>query len=351
VAWLTRRTSAVFRLRYGLAFSVPLLLIAAPWFFLIVQRQPDFLEYFFWRHHVQRFVNAFNHSQPWWFYLPVVAVGMLPGSLLAPALAVYLGRKRLADARKRTPELGALLLAGAWVVGFFSLSSCKLPTYILPAFPCFALAFGKLLGDLNWNVQPALEGTEALLQNYVSRAARHTLVLTAVLIAAGAVVVLALDHLAIARGLLLIAAAAATVVVLVRERLQSLEHLATTAAAASVAGLVLGYGLVVPEVATWRSIAHTAAEVQQQRGINSPVVYWDHAAPAAGFDIPGQIVELSAAQTAELENLLEQEQQVVLVAHQAKLKKLKDTCRLTVHIEGPKARQRVYIASRLPTSR
>jgi hypothetical protein len=144
---------------------------------------------------------------------------------------------------------------------------------------------------------------------------------------------------------LLIVAAAATVVALLKVRFQPLERLATAAAAACALGLVLGYGLVVPEVATWRSIAHSAAQVQQQRGIDSPVVYWDHAAPAAGFDIPGKIVELTTTQTTELENLLEHEQQVVLVAHEADMEKLKDTCRLTVHIEGPEARQRVYIAT------
>jgi hypothetical protein len=47
--------------------------------------------------------------------------------------------------RHRPPELGFVLLAGGWCVFFFSLSSCKLPTYIMPALPFLALALGYFL--------------------------------------------------------------------------------------------------------------------------------------------------------------------------------------------------------------
>jgi hypothetical protein len=41
-------------------------------------------------------------------------------------------------------------LAGLWCVFFFSLSGCKLPTYILPAFPAFALALGAYVAGSRW---------------------------------------------------------------------------------------------------------------------------------------------------------------------------------------------------------
>src|SRR5207245_1522707 len=38
----------------------------------------------------------------------------------------------------------------AWCVLFFSLSGCKLPTYVLPAFPPLALALGHFIAHSPW---------------------------------------------------------------------------------------------------------------------------------------------------------------------------------------------------------
>src|SRR5262249_13202957 len=53
-------------------------------------------------------------------------------------------------ASRRPAELGYLLLAGGWCVLFFSLSGCKLPTYVLPAYPPLALALGWFLAGGGW---------------------------------------------------------------------------------------------------------------------------------------------------------------------------------------------------------
>jgi hypothetical protein len=55
-----------------------------------------------------------------------------------------------AAAGKRSPELGYVLLAAGWCVLFFSLSGCKLPTYVLPAFPLLALALGYFVAESRW---------------------------------------------------------------------------------------------------------------------------------------------------------------------------------------------------------
>ncbi len=55
-----------------------------------------------------------------------------------------------ARAGRRTVELSFLLLAGGWCVFFFTLSQCKLPTYIMPAFPPLALALGHFLVNSRW---------------------------------------------------------------------------------------------------------------------------------------------------------------------------------------------------------
>jgi Dolichyl-phosphate-mannose-protein mannosyltransferase len=129
--------------RGGLAFGLVVLAVALPWYVALALRVPGFVRYFFWEHNLQRFLAPGMHVRGVWFYGPVLALMLLPGSLLVlPALRFLFGA---GDADKRTPELGYHLLAGCWCVGFFTLSSCKLPTYILPALPFFCLALGHFL--------------------------------------------------------------------------------------------------------------------------------------------------------------------------------------------------------------
>jgi hypothetical protein len=51
-------------------------------------------------------------------------------------------------------ELGFVMIAGIWPLIFFSISSCKLPTYILPAIPMLCLGVGKMLADTVWAREP-----------------------------------------------------------------------------------------------------------------------------------------------------------------------------------------------------
>ena len=114
-------------------------------------RLPDFASYFLWHHNVVRFLHPFDHVQPLWFYAPVLLFGLLPGTLLLVPFARFLMSGDEAAARRRPPELGFLLLAGGWCVLFFSASGSKLPTYVLPAFPPLALAFGQFLTARGWD--------------------------------------------------------------------------------------------------------------------------------------------------------------------------------------------------------
>ncbi len=125
-------------------------LINVPWCVGIFLRQPVFLRYFFWEHNVLRFIKPFDHLEPVWFYLPVMLGGLLPALLLLVAFARHLMSSDEALAKTRTPELGFWLLAGGWCVLFFSLSGCKLPTYVLPAFPCLLLALGDFVAKTRW---------------------------------------------------------------------------------------------------------------------------------------------------------------------------------------------------------
>jgi 4-amino-4-deoxy-L-arabinose transferase-like glycosyltransferase len=118
----------LFRLRV----IVPFLLIALPWYVLCYLRNGTaFLNDFFWLHNFQRFTSgSLQHVQPWWYYIPVLALLLLPWTALAPLAALGatpLDRRRL-----------FLLLWTLWPLVFFSMSVNKLPGYILPLLPALA---------------------------------------------------------------------------------------------------------------------------------------------------------------------------------------------------------------------
>ena len=148
--WLTARPLPVTRGAVA-AFLGVAAGLSLPWYAALCFRVRDFAYIFFWEHNVLRFLTPFAHERGVWFYGPVLLLGMLPASLLLLPFLRFLGSSDEATARRRPPELGFLLLAGGWCVLFFTLSVSKLPTYILPAFPPLALAFGWFLTNTAWD--------------------------------------------------------------------------------------------------------------------------------------------------------------------------------------------------------
>jgi 4-amino-4-deoxy-L-arabinose transferase-like glycosyltransferase len=136
--------------RAWLLFAGVVALVTLPWYAAVCLRIPDFARHFLWEHNVVRFLTPFDHQRPVWFYGPLLLLGLLPGTLLLIPFVRFLLSGDPTVARRRSPELGFLLLAGGWCVLFFSLSGCKLPTYILPAFPPLALTLGYFLDVGSW---------------------------------------------------------------------------------------------------------------------------------------------------------------------------------------------------------
>lgn len=132
-------------------FAAVALAMNLPWYAAVFAREPVFLRYFFWEHNILRFVQPFDHLQPVWYYLPIVLGGLIPGVFLLYAFVRHLGSGDPDRVAARTPALGFWLLAGCWCVFFFSMAGCKLPTYVLPAFPCLCLVLGDFIARTRWH--------------------------------------------------------------------------------------------------------------------------------------------------------------------------------------------------------
>jgi 4-amino-4-deoxy-L-arabinose transferase-like glycosyltransferase len=116
--------------------------VSLPWFVIVAIRDPLFANYFLWTHHVRRVLNPIDHQQPFWYYAPVLLLGMMPWTLLLPGLVRHVFRRGTPDLPQPTPAVGFCLLAGVWSLFFFSTAGCKRPCYILPMMPPLALALG-----------------------------------------------------------------------------------------------------------------------------------------------------------------------------------------------------------------
>jgi 4-amino-4-deoxy-L-arabinose transferase-like glycosyltransferase len=151
--WLWRRLSgqgAAPGRRGWLVFLGVALAVALPWYIAMCLRVPAFATTFLWEHNVQRFLAPLAHQHGVWYYVPVLLGSLLPATLLIVPFTRFLFSADPESADRRTPELGFFLLAAGWCVLFFTLSACKLATYVLPALPPLALAFGHFLAADRW---------------------------------------------------------------------------------------------------------------------------------------------------------------------------------------------------------
>jgi len=134
----TKRWRHAFRLFHPAAFA-SFCLTALPWYILCARRNPDFFRTFIIEHNFKRFLTPeFQHTQPFWYYLPVLLVAFLPWTAAIFWTAIA-GSARIAESKKISLHTIFLLTWSAFVVLFFSLSQSKLPGYILPSIPAICL--------------------------------------------------------------------------------------------------------------------------------------------------------------------------------------------------------------------
>ena len=126
------------------------IVITAPWFLLVSARNPDFARFFFIHEHFERFLTTVHHRvEPWWFFIPILLLGLFIFLPQAVRAAAALARR---DTWRAEPgRFNSTLFLWLWcgfIFLFFSLSDSKLGSYILPIFPALAILVGRELATL-----------------------------------------------------------------------------------------------------------------------------------------------------------------------------------------------------------
>jgi 4-amino-4-deoxy-L-arabinose transferase-like glycosyltransferase len=110
----------------------------------LAQNEPDYRAYLndiLFRQTAGRYAKSWDHAQPAWYHLGVMASMWWPAIFALP-WAVPAWRRRL---RRRDPRYLLPLAWWAFIIAFFSIPSGKRDVYILPALPMMCLAMAPLL--------------------------------------------------------------------------------------------------------------------------------------------------------------------------------------------------------------
>lgn len=137
------------------------LAVALPWYVAVQLRNPEFFRVFILEHNLARFSqDVYHHRQPFWFYVPVFLLAMMPWTLVLILAVAERVRVLWAEGKQRfsrpedscsensCSENSWSLFLLIWMVApvlFFSASQSKLPGYILPAVPAGALLVAEYL--------------------------------------------------------------------------------------------------------------------------------------------------------------------------------------------------------------
>ena len=122
-------------------------IITMPWFVIMSIKEKEFFHFFFLDQNVLRFLTTrHNRSGPLYYFIPVLALGMLPWSVFLPRVIIRLWWVR---------ELRLFFIWSAVVFAFFSISGSKLPPYILTVFPALAQILGYFFATRQQDSVPA----------------------------------------------------------------------------------------------------------------------------------------------------------------------------------------------------
>ena len=132
-ACFTRRWRDALRLFHPITVGA-FLLTSLPWYILCARRNPDFFPIFIVEHNFKRYLTPeFQHIQPFWYYIPITLVALLPWVFWLAWFA--LNQARTSATQSERAQVLFLAAWGLFPLLFFSMSKSKLPGYILPAVP------------------------------------------------------------------------------------------------------------------------------------------------------------------------------------------------------------------------
>jgi 4-amino-4-deoxy-L-arabinose transferase-like glycosyltransferase len=146
--------------------------VSLPWYVAVQLRNPEFFRIFILEHNLGRFgQDLYHHRQPFWFYLPVLLLSLMPWTVWF--ILAFAERVRLLWSDQREAITGSrdswqtfLLIWLLVPVLFFSASQSKLPGYILPSIPAGALLVADYIRSrqrARREVSTVLAGIHALL--------------------------------------------------------------------------------------------------------------------------------------------------------------------------------------------
>ena len=127
------------------------LAVMLPWYITVQVRNPEFFRVFILEHNLARFSqDVYHHREPFWFYLPVFLLAMMPWTLMLILAVAEHARLIWSEGKQAfsSPEDSWQLFLLIWMlvpILFFSGSQSKLPGYILPAVPAGALVVAEYL--------------------------------------------------------------------------------------------------------------------------------------------------------------------------------------------------------------
>jgi len=156
---ILRKEWAIVRRTFWWPGMVLYFAMVLPWFIAVQHQNPTFFREFFLEHNLERFAtDRYEHSQPFWYYLAVIGLAMMPWTVLAvralvDGIMTSMAEWRLRHSHSATPCAGRpgdafpefLVLWALIPIVFFSFSQSKLPGYVLPSIPPIAILTGDFL--------------------------------------------------------------------------------------------------------------------------------------------------------------------------------------------------------------
>jgi 4-amino-4-deoxy-L-arabinose transferase len=147
--WWLERPAIEIRLGHVAAAAALAALVAVPWYAAMVARHGmAYVDSFLVGDNIERFTTTrFNDSRPIWFYVPVIAGGLIPWSVFGVAAAVT-GLVSLVRRQWRPVRDEIRLLSWAVVPTMFFMASVgQQPRYVLPVLPPLAILTARAIGD------------------------------------------------------------------------------------------------------------------------------------------------------------------------------------------------------------